>query len=878
MDDLLRWLDIHNSEVRVAGIVGPPGIGKSSLAVHVGHGMIDRGAVVSYVDASLVLLEDLPSKLLHNAGISERGNSSERLLRWLKRDLKHSLIVIFDNCDMLLSSDRTRFDRFLDEIFANAATTVKVLITSRQRIEQAGNSEHFKEYPVSEIDSDASCHLLCSVSKRELNATICRSIIALAGNTPLALELVGTILSVKTTDTFKVISSLRREVGPAFNLKSLSPEKRVNSSISVSLKYLNYKLINLGRYLSLFPGSFSVKDACSVLSGILDEDCVWVEMLRQRALLLHCGGNRYQFRDIVRAFFVNVQDRKEVNHTAFWGEFQKHYSALLHKASLQFEQSPITAMQLFEDEQHNIRHLLKHAHDFCEGDPNVYLEVLQALKQSFDRGLITSFYKESELVDILQNSLACLEHEMEKMTSFEGNIHSETGTNVVHLYVCFTLLIIDLRPAETRPAFLRAQAWVDRLIEHASSSDVEVFYARLAAHYSSLGQLQAELMCHEKILKKANVLKNCEHSTCSPSEIAEAYYGLGRYELSVYVQRLQLNHYNVSTLQLGEALHRLYTCQVVAGNHTDANDTALELLHLSSELVAESVCEIYSHLTLYSSITSLFHLHNWTEEASSVEQILIASVKEAGSMDCKLAEEAGKKISELVHSLFKAQQYASVPEMVQCTLAVYKKGSDDSALYTSEIATLHLLLGKAEFINRNRNSSLASLRVLMDFYYHDPTHIQYTRDACKIMLVQAHIEMVCFLIAWEETMILVHSIAVFIVSDTFVVDRFTSTHADIDSDFTISFLDFLPVQLQDTPLVSFYIFFLVEWCTSNVLSFVRFFFSLRFVFYTINALFIPVKLVTVFSTLIFPFYFTYKCLYSIKYTFRCFRDLYTGVF
>ena len=37
IEDLVRLLDPENTDVRTVSIVGPPGFGKSSLALHVGH-------------------------------------------------------------------------------------------------------------------------------------------------------------------------------------------------------------------------------------------------------------------------------------------------------------------------------------------------------------------------------------------------------------------------------------------------------------------------------------------------------------------------------------------------------------------------------------------------------------------------------------------------------------------------------------------------------------------------------------------------------------------------------------------------------------------------------------------------------------------------
>ena len=64
INKIVHWLDPQNTDVRIVSIVGPPGFGKSSLAIQVGHEMIDRGVVVNYVNLDEVILEDLQGKIV----------------------------------------------------------------------------------------------------------------------------------------------------------------------------------------------------------------------------------------------------------------------------------------------------------------------------------------------------------------------------------------------------------------------------------------------------------------------------------------------------------------------------------------------------------------------------------------------------------------------------------------------------------------------------------------------------------------------------------------------------------------------------------------------------------------------------------------------
>ena len=173
------------------------------------------------------------------------------------------------------------------------------------------HSENSIEYPIGQIYPDASCQLLCAVSKREMSAGVCESITELTGNIPLSLTLIGTILESTPVEISKVVSFLEKETKLVSNH---SPsEEQLDASISVALIYLRNKLTNLGKYLSLFPASFSLTNACSVLHSLANDDCAWIDKLHQRNHLFLSEETHYHFRDVVREHFMKLQGKSKVN-------------------------------------------------------------------------------------------------------------------------------------------------------------------------------------------------------------------------------------------------------------------------------------------------------------------------------------------------------------------------------------------------------------------------------------------------------------------------------------------------------------------------------------------------------------------------------------
>ena len=836
----MNWislLDLQSNDMRLVSIVGPTGIGKSALAFEVGNQLRARGAEVSYVDISLIPLNNVPNQLLQNAGITERNISSrERLLQWLRQQ-EHPQVIILDNCDVTLAADMPGFYHLLDILFT---ATLKVIVTSRMHLMY--HSEHFVEYPVGEIN--ASCQILQATSKRKMNTNTCESITALMGNIPHSLVLIGSILESTLTDISKLICSLEKEME---TVCSISVERRLNASISVSLKHLNDRLINLGKYLSLFPATFSLADVCSVLSPFVGEDCVLVDQLKQRSLLMS-SNNRYHFRDSIRKHFGRIWKRSRLRESEneFWRQYLTHYSSTLHKWSVQFHENHKNALEI---EKQEIRNFVINAIHYCGELPDLYMEILQTFKISIETGFFTSLYTDGDAIDLLRSTLSCIENIVDS--------NKQGVSDAVHMYVYFTLKLMEHKSEGIELVLEKVYHWLDQRTGSADPSIVANFYLKLSVHYHNLGRVQEELYCHVKRLKALGKLGNCVPSTCSYSEISEAYYSVGSYEWSAYFQRLHIEHSSLSTLQLIEALLRLHTCMVKASNLTEANKTAGKILELSTKLLNSDATEIYGNQGLYSNISKVLHLHNLEEGAQHVDQKLMAAVKEASTSQCHKVEEVRRAIFSLIDSLFAVKQYASVPKVVQFALDTYHQKED-----SNEVAALYLVRGKAELYNHKRRQSLDSLKVVLNLYCHNPALFPYARDACKAMLIQTHVEMACFYIVMEETVILARSIYGFIKSDTFDTGQFSSAYIYEFPDSVPNGL--LADNIEDAPVLSFYIVFFVKLCIANI----RYLFSCRFIFQVLNLVFVVVKFSVVVCVLVCPYLFLYYCINLTKYMYR----------
>ena len=110
IQDLTGYIDFEGSDIQVVTIVGPPGFGKSTLAIKVGHIFLQEGVAVHYVDLTDVLIMDmLAEKIMASSSGSASSNASLSSLQvWLHEQSTPTLVII-DNCDNLIENLQREF-------------------------------------------------------------------------------------------------------------------------------------------------------------------------------------------------------------------------------------------------------------------------------------------------------------------------------------------------------------------------------------------------------------------------------------------------------------------------------------------------------------------------------------------------------------------------------------------------------------------------------------------------------------------------------------------------------------------------------------------------------------------------------------------------
>ena len=121
----MHWIE----KIRIVSIVGPPGFGKSTLAIHVGHAACNRGTTVHYVNLQdLSCVDLLRQHILLTVQFQDQKQSVDPVLAWA-RELKVETLLILDNCDHTLDKIQSEFQTLLMNMIKHSPY-LKVLITA----------------------------------------------------------------------------------------------------------------------------------------------------------------------------------------------------------------------------------------------------------------------------------------------------------------------------------------------------------------------------------------------------------------------------------------------------------------------------------------------------------------------------------------------------------------------------------------------------------------------------------------------------------------------------------------------------------------------------------------------------------------------------
>ena len=347
-----------SDSVHVLGINGPPGFGKSSLAIHLGWrmrknqcftvGYIDlerEHEILSYVveafnEQRLVAYWRPPMELT-SEDFKEKHFFAEYGLEWFN---SNRALLIVDNCNQVLKNEKHRkqFFKFL-EAMIRGSSGGKIMLTSDEQLNLDSKFYKYQAFTLGNLSTEASVELLKDYSPG-INAKDAKEIAIAVENCPIVLRLMGSLLKgdSEPMELLRILTDHRQTLAvlndTEFEHLNFISVMNVASSFLVSRERMS------AMYFSFFPRHFPLEAAVEIMmqsnkkynvyAGIVDSKSAResIKGLKYRSLLekSYLGEvKRYKMHRLIKVYFMNEGERHDDEMNAdFNSSFRIYFSEL----------------------------------------------------------------------------------------------------------------------------------------------------------------------------------------------------------------------------------------------------------------------------------------------------------------------------------------------------------------------------------------------------------------------------------------------------------------------------------------------------------------------------------------------------------------------
>ena len=312
---------LANGDTRLVDIWGPPGFGKTSLAINVAHHLREMKIPVYFTSLrGMKSKDELVSKLLSIFTDAKQAfyvAPSHWLIQCLQQLEKKTFVLILDNADDLLESGDSKlkddFLRFTEEILAQCCH-MKLLFTTRERLDYLSHKLLIHKERVGVLDKVSSESLVQQCLVKSIADSDCNCIVNVCEGVPLAMRLMCGIMNEENVPLSELLEELK--VSPLVEVlddEGFPDDARLKIIINRSFERLTGQERDAFVSLAVFPSFFGVDEAKAVLDFKTARLTKKVINSLKRKSLIDCSDDfeSCTIHSLLRSF---IDERRTANH------------------------------------------------------------------------------------------------------------------------------------------------------------------------------------------------------------------------------------------------------------------------------------------------------------------------------------------------------------------------------------------------------------------------------------------------------------------------------------------------------------------------------------------------------------------------------------
>ncbi len=262
---------LHTGHDRLVTITGPPGYGKSAVAISVGHEMGEQYHYhVYYVSTrGASSIDSVAFQLLYSMGIVSGKDPVVQAHHYFEASHQDTLLILDNVEDMLVPELKPSFLKFI-KLIGEMAPHVRMIVTSRVALKFI--SFNMKNVPLPALAKTEAAQLIRIFSPQEISNSHAETLGRLCKGIPILIRAVASLLETNV-DPELLIKEFEHSPGTtlrSLSLAGMSADSDMYPCLKICFERLSVELQHHLVALSVFPSSFKISDASCVLQNMSD--------------------------------------------------------------------------------------------------------------------------------------------------------------------------------------------------------------------------------------------------------------------------------------------------------------------------------------------------------------------------------------------------------------------------------------------------------------------------------------------------------------------------------------------------------------------------------------------------------------------------------